>query len=274
MTVIIFSTVIYYAERNADKTPFTSIPASFWYTIVTMTTLGWECLFYLFNFLLYSLFLISLFFWRENSFLFVSSVLLKISAQVKKRYLKIFQIQWLKTFKIKNHWFSIYDSIPISPFPGEPLEVIFGGKRWKFKDVQKSALWPLLFSTKFNFQKSYISYFSYGDMVPSTLIGKLVGSICSLSGVVVIALPVPVIVTSFSRIYTRNQRIERIRDRSMLVSMGFFGELLVILWEYIGVLFDFMGIFWISYGKRTGFLRLINPIAPWRIVSGKNGSII
>ena len=99
-------------------------------------------------------------------------------------------------------------------------------------------------------------------MVPSTLIGKLVGSICSLSGVVVIALPVPVIVTSFSRIYTRNQRIERIRDRSMLVSMGFFGELLVILWEYIGVLFDFMGIFWISYGKRTGFLRLINPIAP------------
>ena len=60
-------------------------------------------------------------------------------------------------------------------------------------------------------------HFRYGDMVPSTLIGKLVGSICSLSGVVVIALPVPVIVTSFSRIYTRNQRIERIRDRSMLV---------------------------------------------------------
>lgn len=55
-------------------------------------------------------------------------------------------------------------------------------------------------------------------MVPSTLIGKLVGSICSLSGVVVIALPVPVIVTSFSRIYTRNQRIECIRDRCKKVS--------------------------------------------------------
>lgn len=39
MAIIIFATVIYYVEKD-NKGKFTSIPASFWYTIVTMTTLG------------------------------------------------------------------------------------------------------------------------------------------------------------------------------------------------------------------------------------------
>ena len=38
-------------------------------------------------------------------------------------------------------------------------------------------------------------------MVPNTMMGKLIGSVCSLSGVLVIALPVPVIVSNFSRLY-------------------------------------------------------------------------
>lgn len=40
MAIIIFATVMYYAEKNVIDTTFTSIPAAFWYTIVTMTTLG------------------------------------------------------------------------------------------------------------------------------------------------------------------------------------------------------------------------------------------
>ncbi|XP_069068295.1 A-type voltage-gated potassium channel KCND1-like [Pleurodeles waltl] len=51
----------------------------------------------------------------------------------------------------------------------------------------------------------------YGDMVPNTIAGKIFGSICSLSGVLVIALPVPVIVSNFSRIYHQNQRADKRR---------------------------------------------------------------
>nr|XP_029527259.1 potassium voltage-gated channel subfamily D member 3-like [Oncorhynchus nerka] len=91
MAIIIFATVMFYAEKGSSSTKFTSIPASFWYTIVTMTTLG------------------------------------------------------------------------------------------------------------------------YGDMVPKTIAGKIFGSICSLSGVLVIALPVPVIVSNFSRIYHQNQRADKRR---------------------------------------------------------------
>lgn len=40
MAIIIFATIMFYAEKNVENTDFTSIPAAFWYTIVTMTTLG------------------------------------------------------------------------------------------------------------------------------------------------------------------------------------------------------------------------------------------
>nr|AAB39750.1 potassium channel alpha subunit [Polyorchis penicillatus] len=96
MAIIIFATVVFYVEKDVNDSDFTSIPASFWYTIVTMTTLG------------------------------------------------------------------------------------------------------------------------YGDMVPKTIPGKLVGSICSLSGVLVIALPVPVIVSNFSRIYLQNQRADKRRANQKL----------------------------------------------------------
>lgn len=40
MAITIFATVMYYAEKTVAGTKFISIPAAFWYTIVTMTTLG------------------------------------------------------------------------------------------------------------------------------------------------------------------------------------------------------------------------------------------
>lgn len=59
---------------------------------------------------------------------------------------------------------------------------------------------------------------SYGDMVPKTIAGKIFGSICSLSGVLVIALPVPVIVSNFSRIYHQNQRADKRRAQKVQVN--------------------------------------------------------
>lgn len=61
--------------------------------------------------------------------------------------------------------------------------------------------------------------FSYGDMVPETIAGKIVGGVCSLSGVLVIALPVPVIVSNFSRIYHQNQRADKRKAQRVCCSV-------------------------------------------------------
>ncbi|VDO14990.1 unnamed protein product [Rodentolepis nana] len=56
-----------------------------------------------------------------------------------------------------------------------------------------------------------VSADNYGDMVPKTIMGQLIGGTCALSGVLVIALPVPFIVSNFSRIYHQGQRADKRR---------------------------------------------------------------
>lgn len=39
--VVFFSTMIYFLEKDEPSTPFTSIPAAYWWCVVTMTTVGY-----------------------------------------------------------------------------------------------------------------------------------------------------------------------------------------------------------------------------------------
>lgn len=45
----------------------------------------------------------------------------------------------------------------------------------------------------------------YGDMTPKTYVGMFIGSICAVTGVLTIALPVPVIVSNFAMFYSHTQ---------------------------------------------------------------------
>lgn len=81
-------------------------------------------------------------------------------------------------------------------FSGWTFYVEHEAQKESFSSIPASA-WFIIVS---------LTNVGYGDMVPVTIMGKFLGALCTLAGVLVIALPSPVIVTKFRLYYEKKKR--------------------------------------------------------------------
>lgn len=79
-----------------------------------------------------------------------------------------------------------------------------------FKSIPEGLWWAMITMTTVG----------YGDMVPRTYAGMVIGALCALSGVLTIALPVPVIVSNFTMFYSHTQAREKLpRQRKRVCAL-------------------------------------------------------
>jgi len=61
-----------------------------------------------------------------------------------------------------------------------------------------------------------ITTVGYGDIYPQTFIGRIIGVLCCLGGILVLAMPIPIIVDNFRRVCAEEEMKEKIKHYRIL----------------------------------------------------------
>ena len=90
--------------------------------------------------------------------------------------------------------------------------LFFGVKLWVWNYARVNFV---TFRKSVSIAQAAFLQVGYGDVSPVTGFGKVLGCFCAIFGVLVIALPIPIIGNSFTKFYNRQKRWEELETQDV-----------------------------------------------------------